>query len=41
LIEIMPTKNWWWIGTLGFVVFSALVWSIFGRIPLSVSGQGI
>ena len=41
LIEIMPTKNWCWIGTLGFVVFSALVWSIFGRIPLSVSGQGI
>jgi len=41
LIQIIPGKSWWWIGSLGFVVFTILIWSIFGRIPLTVNGKGI
>ncbi len=41
LMQVISPKGWWWVGSLGFVVFAILCWAIFARIPLTVTGQGI
>ncbi|MBV9389034.1 MAG: NHLP bacteriocin system secretion protein [Chroococcidiopsidaceae cyanobacterium CP_BM_ER_R8_30] len=41
LIQIVRPKGWWWLGTQGILVSSVVAWSIFGRIPITVTGQGI
>ena len=41
LMQIVDSKSWIPLSTLGFVAISALVWSIFGRIPITVEGAGV
>ncbi|NET31679.1 MAG: NHLP bacteriocin system secretion protein [Cyanothece sp. SIO1E1] len=41
LMQVIGPKSWIPLATLGSLVFIALVWSIFGRIPITVAGQGI
>lgn len=40
-IKIIAPRDWWWLGTLGITLSIALIWSILGRIPITVQGQGI
>ncbi|WP_138503857.1 NHLP bacteriocin system secretion protein [Nostoc sp. PA-18-2419] len=41
LMRVVSPKSWWWLSTLGILVGGVLSWSIFGRIPISVTGQGV
>lgn len=40
-IQIIHPKDWLPLGIFGLLIFSGLLWSIFGRIPITVAGQGI
>lgn len=41
LIEVVKPQDWIPLVALGGLVLAGAVWSIFGRIPISVSGQGV
>jgi HlyD family secretion protein len=41
LVTITTPLGWFALGTVGFVVLSALVWGFVGSIPTTVSGDGI
>ena len=41
LMQITGPKGWWWINTLGVFIVVIFGWSIFGRIPMTVFGEGI
>lgn len=41
LMQVVSPKAWLPLTTIGFLVVVAGTWSIFGRIPLTVNGQGV
>ncbi|MDJ1184362.1 NHLP bacteriocin system secretion protein [Roseofilum casamattae] len=41
LMQVVSPKDWLPLTVLGALVFVGLVWSIFGRIPITVQGKGI
>ncbi len=41
LMQVVNPKAWLPLTTIGFLVLVAGVWSVVGRIPLTVSGQGV
>lgn len=41
LMQVVSPKNWLPLFALGSVVASGLAWSIVGRIPITVAGQGV
>lgn len=41
LMQLVNPLDWLTLATLGSLLFIGLVWSIFGRIPITVSGKGI
>jgi hypothetical protein len=41
LMQVVSPRSWLPLATLGSLVGLALIWSIFGRIPVTASGQGI
>ncbi len=41
LMEVTSPRDWIALGALGVVIFAALVWGIFGRVPTTVAGNGI
>lgn len=41
LMLVIKPRGWWWVGSLSFVTISVLTWSILGRIPITVMGQGV
>ena len=41
MMEVTSPAGWWALLALGTVLFTAILWSIFGRIPIKVSGNGI
>lgn len=41
LMKVVSPKDWLPLATLGSLVSIAFVWSIVGRIPITVSGQGV
>ncbi|MDM9381307.1 NHLP bacteriocin system secretion protein [Chlorogloeopsis sp. ULAP01] len=40
-IQVVKPQAWLTLTAMGFLVAMAGVWSVFGRIPLTVTGQGI
>ncbi|MDJ1174364.1 NHLP bacteriocin system secretion protein [Roseofilum capinflatum] len=41
LMQVVSPKDWLPLTVLGSLVFIGLVWSVFGRIPITVQGKGI
>ncbi|NEQ81605.1 MAG: NHLP bacteriocin system secretion protein [Moorea sp. SIO2I5] len=41
LMQVVNPRDWLPIAALGGLVFLAVIWSIFGRIPITVTGQGV
>lgn len=41
LMQVVNPKSWIPLAALGSLVFIALLWSIFGRIPITIEGRGI
>lgn len=41
LMQVVGPRSWLPLAALGGLTFVAIVWSIFGRIPITVSGQGV
>ena len=41
LMQVVSPKDWLPLTVLGSLVFISLIWSIFGRIPITVQGKGI
>lgn len=41
LMQVVSPKSWLPLTALGSLVAVALVWSIYGRIPITVEGQGV
>ncbi len=41
LMRVVNPKSWISLATLGVLGVSALTWSIFGRIPITVQGSGV
>jgi HlyD family secretion protein len=41
LVRITSPKGWLALATIGGLLFCAIVWGIWGRIPIRVNGQGI
>ncbi len=41
LMQVVNSKSWIPLATLGFLGMTALVWGIFGRIPITVEGAGV
>lgn len=41
LVEVISPKAWIPLVTLGGLAIAGLLWGIFGRLPLSVNGQGV
>jgi HlyD family secretion protein len=41
LMRIAPARDWLWLGALGFLIVSAVAWSIVGRLPTAVTARGI
>lgn len=40
-LAVRSLTPWFALSVLGIIVFSILLWSIFGKIPVTVEGQGI
>ncbi|HIK80251.1 MAG TPA: hypothetical protein EYF94_04875 [Porticoccaceae bacterium] len=40
-LKITPARDWIWASTVVFVALAGLLWGWFGRIPVSVNGQGV
>ncbi|MBC6421595.1 MAG: hypothetical protein GDA38_08605 [Hormoscilla sp. SP12CHS1] len=41
LMQIVSPQGWLSLATLGGLVVLGLIWSIVGRIPIAVQGQGL
>ena len=41
LMQVVGPKSWLPLVTLGGLIFVAIVWSIVGRLPMTVTGQGV
>jgi HlyD family secretion protein len=41
LMEVVNPKSWISLASLGLLITAALLWSILGRIPITVEGRGI
>ncbi len=41
LMQVSRAKDWLFLATLGALVVLAVLWSIFGRLPITVNGRGI
>lgn len=41
LMQVVNARSWLALGALGSLVLLAIGWSIFGRIPITVTGKGI
>ncbi|WP_427158678.1 NHLP bacteriocin system secretion protein [Aliinostoc sp. HNIBRCY26] len=41
LIQVVSPRSWLPLTSLGLLVSSALIWSIFGRIPITIEGRGV
>jgi hypothetical protein len=41
LIQVVTPKSWLPLATLGSLVFLLMLWSIFGRIPITATGKGV
>ena len=41
LMQIVDRRDWLPLSTLGALVAAAIVWSIFGRIPVNVTSKGL
>ena len=41
LMQVVSPKSWLPLTALGFLVVVALIWSIYGRIPITVEGRGV
>ncbi len=41
LMQVVRPMDWLPLATLGVLVLLTVIWSIFGRIPITVSGRGI
>ncbi len=41
LMRVTDPKGWVALAAVGFLLFAAVIWGIFGRIPKTVDGQGI
>lgn len=41
MMQVVNRKAWLPLTTIGFLIVVAVIWSVFGRIPLTVSGQGV
>lgn len=41
MMRVVSPKAWLPLTTIGFLVITALTWSIFGRIPITVSGKAV
>ena len=41
LMQVVSPKSWLPLSTLGSLVLVAIVWSIYGRIPITVEGRGV
>lgn len=41
LMQVVRPKDWLVLSTLGSLIAIALLWSVFGRIPVTASGRGI
>ena len=41
LMQVVSPKSWLNLVTLGSLVLVAIVWSIYGRIPITVEGRGV
>ena len=41
LMQIVDRRDWLPLSTLGALVVAAIVWSIFGRIPVNVTSKGL
>ena len=41
MIQVVSPRAWLPLSAIGFLVATATVWSVVGRIPLNVTGQGV
>ena len=41
MMRVVSPKAWLPLTTIGFLVITALTWSVFGRIPITVSGKAV
>jgi hypothetical protein len=41
LLQVVSLKDWLPLASLGFVVAIALIWSIFGKVPLTAEAKGL
>lgn len=41
MMQVVNRRAWLPLTTIGSLVVVAVIWSVFGRIPLTVSGQGV
>ncbi len=41
MIQVVSPRAWLPLSAIGFLVAAAAVWSVVGRIPLTVTGQGV
>ncbi|MGG6295597.1 NHLP bacteriocin system secretion protein [Leptolyngbya sp. AN02str] len=41
LVQVVSPHRWLSLAALGTVVVAGCLWSVFGRIPINVSGQGV
>ena len=41
LLKVVNPRAWLPLATAGSLVFVAVVWSVFGRLPLKVNGEGV
>ena len=41
LMQVVSPKSWLTLASLGFLVVIAGIWSVYGRIPITVEGKGV
>lgn len=41
LMQVVQPKKWIPLTAMGSLIAVGLVWSVFGRIPITVAGQGV
>lgn len=41
LMQVVRPKDWLYLATSGALLVLAVIWSIFGRIPVTVNGRGV
>lgn len=41
IIRLVGQKNWLPLAAIGSLIAAGLIWGVFGRIPITVTGQGI